>query len=128
MAIGCRLWFRLHTDDEETSSLTANVPLRRMVARRVLKQGRTRGLMAFRACGLDLRLLVVTGRLTATELARRTKISILRGLSHSCRFGPTKIDAIEQQWQLQNAFYAVLRHGDLADPCHEGSNLPAFLG
>jgi hypothetical protein len=127
MAIGYRVWSRLHSEEEMT--LTGTVALRRMVARCVLTRAENRGLLAFRACGPDLRLLLVGGRDDARELAHRTKLAILRRLrAHPCTFGPTKIDAIVEQWHLQNAFGAMLRRTDPADTHHEASNLPDLLG
>jgi hypothetical protein len=126
MAVGHKLWLRLEANqDGAPKALAPDVRASRTLARSVLAN--TTRLLAFRAVGPNLRVVMACDHRTARSHGRRLKTSIIQRLAT----GPlarTVVDPLRDQWHLQNTFKFVLRNGDPQDPRHEASNLPDLLG
>jgi hypothetical protein len=126
MAVGHKLWFRLEAkQDGEPGALAPDVRARRILARSVLAN--TTRLLAFRAVGPNLRVVMACDHQTARSHGRRLKSSIVQRLATG-PLGRTVVDPLRDQWHLQNTFEFALRNGDPRDPYHEASNLPDLLG
>ena len=72
----------------EDRVIAVDLAARRTLARTVLKAGRSRGLLAFRAADTHLHLQVACGRPEAGELARRLEIALVRALRLAVGFAP----------------------------------------
>ena len=68
--------------------IAVDLGAQRTLARTVLKAGRSRGQLAFRAADTHLHLQVACDRPEAGELARRLEIALVRSLRLAVGFAP----------------------------------------
>ncbi len=127
-SIGHHVTMRLADDRPLVTSSAA----RRIAASALLRVGDSLGLLAFAIADTHVHVLVSADRLHAGECARRIEISLQRCLAPRVRFQPARIQPVQDQAHLQNAFLYVLRqlerHGLDVDPAHDGTALPDLVG
>jgi hypothetical protein len=127
-ALGFHITCRFNAD----RVLAPDVPTRRVYARAILRVGADHDLLAFRVVDTHLHAEVACDRVGAGWFARRIEQSIQARLRPGVPFSPARIRPITDQWHLQQTFHYVLRqeqrHGIVADPLFEASNLPDLLG
>ena len=105
---------------------------RRIYARAILRIGPDHQLLVFRVVDTHLHAELACDRASAGLFALRLEQSIQGLLRPGVPFAPARIRPIEDQWHLQDTFHYVLRqekrHGIVADPLFDASNLPDLLG
>jgi len=104
----------------------------RLFARVVLEQAREAGLLAFNSPDTHGHLLLVTDRATAGDVVRDVEDALQKRLDLGGPFDRARLQPVEDQRHLRNAFHYVLRqqerHGVCPDPSREASNLGDLLG
>ena len=98
----------------------------------VIRQGRKRGLLAFRFADTHLHVIVVGSRELAGKVAFYTEASLRKRLGILVPFERARIRPIDDERHLVNALRYVLlqedHHGTAFDVAHDGSSLPELIG
>ena len=112
--------------------IAATKDARRLVARSVLRIGRSFGLLAFRSADSHIHNQAACSAREAGELARRIELSLGRLLALPVGFERARIKPVRDQRHAMNLFDYVFRqeerHGTELDPLFTASNLPDLLG
>ncbi len=126
--IGFHITMRL-TDDRPIATTPAAL---RVVARVMLEQGRSRGLLAFGAAADHLHAALATERATAGAFARYVETALVWRLALAARFERARIRPLRDQKHATNTVHYAhrqdSRHGFNLDPAREGTSLPDLLG
>lgn len=126
--IGFHVVLRLQDD----RPLMRNEADMRVLARVVLGQGETRGLIAFGAADNHLHAQLATDRATAGAFALYVATSLRWQLALGAPFEPARVRPLTDQSHAYNTFRYVQRqdahHAVNRDPTREATSLPDLLG
>jgi len=104
----------------------------RIGARVLLRQGKDRGLVAFRIADTHVHALVVGSRVEAGKLALYAETCLRRHLRIPIPFERCRVRPIDNERHLLHALRYIFRqeahHGTAFDEAHDGSSLPDLLG
>lgn len=126
--IGYHVTLRLQ-DDRPIATSVAGL---RTLARVVLEQGETHGLLAFGAADNHIHAELVTDRRTVGAFAHHVETSLHWRLALAAPFEPARVRPLVDQRHAYNTFFYVqrqeARHALEHDPAREGTSLPDLLG
>lgn len=115
-------------------AITVDDPARNELARLVSRLGRDAGLLAWRAEGCLLHMLVDATRYDVGELARAVSTRAQQRFGRSSqgrkatRFLPARVQPVEDPREAAELAVVLLADGDSEDALHLASNLPDVLG
>lgn len=117
---------------KEPRVIVSDAKERRTLARVVLEQGRSVGLLAFHMPDTHLHAALLCDRVGAGSFSQRVGSSLRQRLGLGVGFAQYEPKPIEDGRHLGNLVRYILcqpeRHGVDADPFREASNLPDLLG
>lgn len=126
--LGFHVTMRLE-DDRPIATTSAAL---RVLARVVLSQGETRGLLAFGAADDHLHAALATDRASAGAFARYVETALHWQLDLGARFDRARIRPLHDQRHAYNTFHYAhrqdARHELHLDRAREGTSLPDLLG
>src|SRR5262249_20645079 len=128
----CPIGFHVILRLEDDRPIATTPAARRTVARVVLVQGESRGLVAFGPADSHLHAMLVTDRETAGAFARYLACALHYHLTLRARFETARIRPLYDQRHAYNAFRYVQRqdsrHELHVDPTRDATSLPDLLG